>query len=81
VLILELFHLDCPAKTSQDQYNFRGITMKNIVRAFVVALALTGFAASTQISTTSATSKTTVAKTSFVPIPSCPPHDPNACGM
>lgn len=55
--------------------------MKNIVRAFVVALALTGFAASTQISTTSATSKTTVAKTSFVPIPSCPPDDPNSCGM
>lgn len=56
--------------------------MKTIVRAFVVALALTGFAASTQISTAASTSnKVTIAKTSAVPIPTCPPNDPNACGM
>jgi hypothetical protein len=55
--------------------------MKNIVRAFVVVLALTGFAASTQLSSTSAQTKITVAKTSMLPIPTCPPSDPNACGM
>ena len=56
--------------------------MKNVVRAFVVALALTGFAASTQISSAAKTSsKVTIAKTSAVPIPVCPPDDPNACGM
>lgn len=56
--------------------------MKNIVRAFVVALALTGFAASTQISTAAKTSNTvTIAKTSAVPVPTCAPDDPNACGM
>ena len=56
--------------------------MKTIVRAFVVALALTGFAASTQIPTAAKTSsKVTIAKTSAVPVPSCPPDDPNGCGM
>ncbi len=53
--------------------------MKIIVRAFVVVLALTGAAASTQI--TSAQTKVTVAKTSAVPTPMCAPDDPNACGM
>ena len=57
--------------------------MKTIVRAFVVALALTGFAASTQISTTTAktSNKVTIAKVGAVPVPTCPPDDPNACGM
>lgn len=57
--------------------------MKNIVRAFVVALALTGFAASTQISTaaTSTSNKVTVAKSSAMPVPSCAPDDPNGCGI
>lgn len=57
--------------------------MKTIVRAFVVALALTGFAASTQISATTSktSSKVTIAKVSAVPVPTCPPNDPNACGM
>lgn len=55
--------------------------MKNLVRAAVVALVLTGVAASTQISSASAQTKVTVAKTSAVPIPMCPPDDPNACGI
>lgn len=57
--------------------------MKTIVRAFVVALALTGFAASTQISTSTSqtSSKVTMAKVNSAPVPSCPPDDPNACGM
>jgi hypothetical protein len=48
--------------------------MKNIVRAFVVVLVLTGAAASSQ-------TKIAVAKTSVMPIPMCAPNDPNACGM
>lgn len=56
--------------------------MKTIVRAFVVALALTGFAASTQISNAAKTSnKVTIAKVSAAPVPTCPPDDPNSCGM
>ena len=59
--------------------------MKNIVRAFIVVLAITGAAASTQISSASASSATTIsatiAKTSALPIPRCAPDDPNACGM
>jgi hypothetical protein len=56
--------------------------MKNIVRAFVVVLALTGAAASTQTASASSKAKLTVAKTSsMLPIPSCPPNDPNACGI
>ncbi len=55
--------------------------MKNIVRAFVVVLALTGFAASTQTSSAaSTTTKVAAARTSLVPIPMCAPDDANACG-
>lgn len=57
------------------------LTMKNIVRAFVVVLALTGAAASSQISSASAKTTITASKTSAMPIPVCPPDDPNACGM
>jgi hypothetical protein len=55
--------------------------MKNIVRAFVLVLAITGAAASTQISSASAQTKITVAKTSALPVPTCAPSDPNACGI
>jgi hypothetical protein len=55
--------------------------MKSIVRAFVVVLALTGAAASTQIASASAQTKVTVAKASAMPIPTCPPDDPAACGI
>ena len=43
--------------------------MKYIVRAFVVALALTGAIASTQISSATTQTKVTVAKTSAFPVP------------
>jgi hypothetical protein len=55
--------------------------MKHIVRAFVVALVLTGVAATTQTSSASTKSKVTAARTSMLPIPTCPPDDPNACGL
>lgn len=54
--------------------------MKNIVRAFVVVLALTGAAATTQ--TSSASSKATItAKVSAAPTPMCPLNDPNSCNI
>jgi len=55
--------------------------MKHIVRAFVVVLVLTGVAATTQISSASTQNKVTAARTSMLPVPTCPPDDPNACGM
>ena len=55
--------------------------MKHIVRAFVVALVLTGAVASTQTSSASTKTKVTVARTSMLPVPTCPRDDPNACGM
>jgi hypothetical protein len=55
--------------------------MKTVIRAFVVVLALTGAAASTQIASASNQTKVIVAKTSAMPIPMCPPDDPNACGI
>jgi len=55
--------------------------MKHIVRAFVVVLVLTGAVASTQTSSASTPNKVTVAKVSMLPIPSCAPDDPNACGI
>lgn len=53
--------------------------MKNLVRAFVVALTVTGAVASAH--TTRSAVAPTVTKPSAFPIPSCPPDDPNACGM
>jgi hypothetical protein len=55
--------------------------MKNIVHAFVVALVLTGVAATTQLSYASSQNKVTAARVSCLPVPMCAPDDPNACGM
>jgi hypothetical protein len=55
--------------------------MKTIVRFFVLALVVTGAAASTQIASASSQNKVTVAKVSAIPTPMCPPDDPNACGL
>jgi hypothetical protein len=55
--------------------------MKLIIRTFVAILVLTGAAATTQASSASATNKVAAARPSMLPIPSCPPNDPNACGM
>jgi len=55
--------------------------MKLIVRAFVAVLVLTGAAATTQTSSASTQNKVVAARTSMLPIPSCAPDDPNACGM
>jgi hypothetical protein len=55
--------------------------MKLVIRTLVVVLALTGAAATTQISSASTQNKVTAARTSMLPVPVCPPDDPNACGM
>ena len=55
--------------------------MKHIVRAFVVALVLTGAVATSQTSSASTQNKVTAARVSMLPVPTCPPDDPNACGM
>ncbi|WP_260736127.1 hypothetical protein [Tunturiibacter lichenicola] len=55
--------------------------MKHIVRAFVVVLVLTGAAATTQTTSASAKNKVTATRTSMLPVPTCAPDDPNACGM
>jgi hypothetical protein len=55
--------------------------MKNIVRAFVVVLALTGAAASTQTVSASAQNKVTLSRVSVLPVPTCDPHAPSACGI
>jgi hypothetical protein len=55
--------------------------MKNLIRVFVVVLALTGAAASTRIASASAQTKVTAVKTSAIPVPMCPWNDPNACGI
>jgi hypothetical protein len=56
--------------------------MKIVIRAFVLALTLTGIAATSQISSASTKANVAVpAKTSALPVPMCPPNDPNACGL
>jgi hypothetical protein len=55
--------------------------MKNIVRAFVAVLVLTGVVATTQTSSASTEKKVTATRVSVLPIPSCAPDDPNACGL
>jgi len=54
--------------------------MKLIARSLVIALAVTG-AVATSFATTSPAKATITAKTSALPVPSCPPSDPNACGI
>ena len=56
--------------------------MKNIVRAFVVVLVLTGAAASTR--TSSATAKSIAAasvQSNAMPTPVCDPNDPGLCAL
>jgi hypothetical protein len=55
--------------------------MKHLVRAVVVVLVLTGAIATTQSTSASTQNKVVAARTSMLPIPMCPPDDPNACGM
>ena len=59
----------------------KGPIMKLAIRAFVVVLALTGAVATTQTSSLSTQNKVTIARTSMLPVPMCPPDDPNGCGM
>jgi hypothetical protein len=54
--------------------------MKNIVRAFVIALTLTGAAASAYTTKASAETVKPTLMAGY-PIPMCPPNDPNACGL
>ena len=53
--------------------------MKNLVRALTLALAVTGIAATTQVP--SGYAKSLTGKVATVPVPCCPPDDPNACGL
>ena len=55
--------------------------MKIFVRSFVVALALTGAIGSSYAKAPSAAATVKVAKTSAMPVPRCPPSDPNGCGL
>jgi hypothetical protein len=55
--------------------------MKNMIRASVIVLALTGATASVQTSFASVQHKISAARPSMLPVPTCPPDDPNACGM
>jgi hypothetical protein len=55
--------------------------MKTMFRAFVVALVVTGVAATTQTSNASIKNKVTISRTSMLPVPTCAPDDPNACGI
>ena len=55
--------------------------MKLVVRAFVLALVVTGAAATTMTASTSTQNKVVAARVSLLPVPSCAPDDPNACGI
>jgi hypothetical protein len=55
--------------------------MKQLVNAFVFVLFLTGAVASTQISYASSQNKVAAARVSCLPVPTCAPDDPNACGL
>ena len=55
--------------------------MRVIVRSLGIALAVTGAVASTFVSATPAKATITASKTSAMPMPTCPPGDPNGCGL
>jgi len=53
----------------------------NLVRVFVVTLALAGFGATTVSAHTAAKAKQLSTTTHDVAIPMCAPSDPSACGL
>jgi hypothetical protein len=55
--------------------------MKIVIRSLVIALAVTGAIATTSANGTTAKTTAIAGKTSAMPVPSCPPNDPNACGI
>jgi hypothetical protein len=55
--------------------------MKLFIRAFVLVLVLTGAAASSYATGSSTSAKVSIAKTSAFPVPTCPPDDPDGCGI
>ena len=55
--------------------------MKIIVRSLVIALAVTGAIATTCANASPAKAAVSISKTSAVPVPTCPPDDPNGCGI
>jgi hypothetical protein len=55
--------------------------MQTIIRGFVIALAVTGAIATSYANGSSAKATVTAAKTSAMPVPSCPPNTPNGCGI
>jgi hypothetical protein len=54
--------------------------MKVIVRSLVIALAVTG-AVATSFTTATPAKATITAKTSAMPVPTCPPSAPGGCGI
>ena len=54
--------------------------MKNIVRIFALTLVATGAVASLHASNSTST-VITAGKVSTPPVPTCPPSDPNGCGI
>ncbi len=55
--------------------------MKTIVRSLVIALAVSGAIATSYSNAAPAKATVSVGKTSAMPVPRCPPDDPNACGF
>ena len=53
--------------------------MKLIARIFALSLVITGAVASTHIA--NAAQPTVGARVSALPVPMCPPDDPNGCGI
>lgn len=53
--------------------------MKLIARIFALSLVVTGAVATTHIA--NASQPSLGARTSALPIPMCPPDDPNGCGI
>ena len=54
--------------------------MKNLTLALVLALTFTGAAVSQNTKSLSTETKIS-GKTNALPIPTCPPDDPNGCGI
>jgi len=57
----------------------KGPHMKLIARIFALSLVVTGAVASTHIA--SASQPSASARVSALPVPVCPPDDPNGCGV
>ena len=78
-LVCPAKNFERPKKTKKDLKGAIHIMKNNLIRAFVVTLALAGFGATTVSAHTAAKAKLSATTNESTPL--CAPSDPSLCGL